>query len=229
MRRHRILLVDDERTVLQGLEKVLLAEGYEVATATDGEAGLAIAAVKNPDLVILDILMPGLNGFEVCQRLRMRNADVRILIVTALHKEMEKVRGLELGADDYVTKPVSLSELKARIKALLRRTGSFSLREDYRFGEVTIDPVGREVTKAGELIDLTAKEFDLLCYLVQHEGEALSRDRLLEEVWGHDQYPITRTVDIHILHLRRKLERDPSQPRYFLTLHGVGYKFVACD
>jgi len=222
-------VVDDERDILLVLEEMLLEEGYEVATAADGKAGLAIAAAKNPDLVILDILMPGLNGFVVCQRLRRRNPDVRILILSALNQEMKKVQGLEFGADDYLTKPFGFPELKARVKALLRRNGPADPREVSRFGEVTVDPVSREVTSAGRLIDFTVTEFDLLYYLIRHEGEALSRDRLLENVWGHGLYPSTRTVDTHILHLRKKLEPDPSQPRHFLTVHGVGYKFVTGD
>lgn len=228
MNRHRILIVEDERGILHEIEEALIEEGYDVTTAADGVAGLALAAAKKPHLVVLDIRLPGPSGFEVCQRIRQENLDARVLFLTALKEEADKIRGLELGGDDYMSKPFSMGELKARIKALLRRSGSSGGDPFLRFGEVDIDPVRREVTRDGRPVELTAMEFDLLFYLVKHEREALSRERLLDDVWGHERYPSHRTVDVHILHLRRKLEPDPSRPRHFLTLRGVGYKFTAC-
>lgn len=227
MRNPRVLIVDDDRDMVRGLEDNLTLEGYEVLTARDGQAGLETAKSERPDLVILDIMMPGMDGLEVCRRLRRQNPDVRILLLTAKGQESDKVLGLELGADDYVSKPFGLLELLARVKAQLRRAGASGRTGSYRFGEVAVDPVRREVVHSGEVVELTAKEFDLLVYMLEHPGEALSRDRLLEEIWGYEQYPTTRTVDNHILRLRKSLEPDPARPRYFLTLHGVGYKFVA--
>ncbi len=227
MRDPRVLIVDDDRDMVRGLEDNLTLEGYEVLTARDGQAGLETAESERPDLVILDILMPGMDGLEVCRRLRRQNAEVRILLLTAKGQESDKVIGLELGADDYVSKPFGLLELLARVKAQLRRARASGRTGPYRFGEIAVDPIRREVVRSGGAVELTAKEFDLLVYMLEHPGEALSRDRLLEEIWGYEQYPTTRTVDNHILRLRKSLEPDPAQPRYFVTLHGVGYKFVA--
>lgn len=227
MKRPRILVVDDDRDMLRGLQDNLALEGYEVITAADGETGLAAARAKKPDLVILDILMPGMDGLEACRRLRRQDTGVRILLLTAKGQETDKVLGLELGADDYVSKPFGLLELLARVKAQLRRAGPSGRPAEYRFGDVRVDPVRREVARAGRPVEMTAKEFDLLIYLLEHPGEALSRDHLLEHIWGYEEYPTTRTVDNHILRLRKKLEPDPAHPRHFLTLHGVGYKFVA--
>ncbi len=229
MTKARILVVDDDRDMVRGLDDNLTLEGYEVLTASDGETGLTAALSQKPDLVILDILMPGMDGLDVCRRLRRQNKDVRILLLTAKGQETDKVLGLELGADDYLSKPFGLLELLARVKAQLRRSGAASRAAGYRFGEVRVDPMRREVTRSGQLVEFTAKEFALLVYLLEHPGEALGRDHLLENIWGYEKYPTTRTVDNHILRLRKKLEPDPSNPRHFLTLHGVGYKFVAGD
>jgi len=225
----RILVVDDDQDMVRGLEDNLALEEYEVLTAADGETGLATALSQKPDLVILDIMMPGMDGLDVCRRLRRQNKDVRILLLTAKGQESDKVLGLELGADDYVSKPFGLLELLARVKAQLRRAGAAGKQITYQCGEMVVDTVRREVTRADRPVELTAKEFDLLAYLLEHTGEALSRDHLLENIWGYEKYPTTRTVDNHILRLRKKLESDPSNPRHFLTLHGVGYKFVAGD
>jgi two-component system alkaline phosphatase synthesis response regulator PhoP len=225
----RILVVDDDQDMVRGLEDNLALEEYEVLTAPDGETGLATALSQKPDLVILDIMMPGMDGLDVCRRLRRQNKDVRILLLTAKGQESDKVLGLELGADDYVSKPFGLLELLARVKAQLRRTSTAGRRAHYEFGEMVVDTVRREVTRADRLVELTAKEFDLLVYLLEHPGEALGRDHLLENIWGYEKYPTTRTVDNHILRLRKKLEPDPSHPRHFLTLHAVGYKFIAGD
>jgi two-component system alkaline phosphatase synthesis response regulator PhoP len=225
----RILVVDDDQDMVRGLEDNLALEEYEVLTAPDGETGLATALSQKPDLVILDIMMPGMDGLDVCRRLRRQNKDVRILLLTAKGQESDKVLGLELGADDYVSKPFGLLELLARVKAQLRRTEAAGRSVTYQFGEMVVDTVRREVTRADRLVELTAKEFDLLVYLLEHPGEALGRDHLLENIWGYEKYPTTRTVDNHILRLRKKLEPDPSHPRHFLTLHAVGYKFIAGD
>ncbi len=226
MNRPRILIVDDEVEFLEDLREYLGENGYEAVAATDGEAALSAARQQAPDLVILDVRMPGMSGLEVCRRLRQGNADLPVIFLSALHQDVDKVRGLETGGDDYIAKPFSAIELLARIKSLLRRAKPAEKKAPVRFGDVTLDPVRREVVRAGQPVSCTPKEFDLLCYLVEHDGEALSREHLLVAVWGHEVHPTTRTVDIHILHLRKKLEVEPSAPRHFLTVHGVGYKFV---
>ncbi len=226
MERSRILVVEDEPDIRHEVERALLQEGYQVGVAADGDAALALAAAKTPDLAILDILMPGLNGLEVCRRLREDNPAVRILFLTALGGEVDKVRGLDAGADDYLAKPFSMPELKARIRALLRRREPLGRGGAVRFADVRVVPKNREVTKAGAPVALTAKEFDLLWYLVQRPGEALSREDLLQEIWGLSDYYSTRTVDVHILRLRKKLEPDPENARHLLTVRGVGYKFL---
>ncbi|MFC1491574.1 response regulator transcription factor [Nitrospinota bacterium] len=227
MEKPTILVVDDERDFLRFMEDSLAKEGYETLTAPDGETGLAIAMAKNPDLLILDIFMPGLSGLEVLQRIREKNPRIRIILLTAAKEMLDKVRGLELGADDYVTKPFDFLELNARIRVLLRRPEAIRKETEFRFGEVAVNQIRREVTLKNCPVELTAKEFDLLLYFVEHEGESLSRDCLLDEVWGPEQFPTSRTIDVLVLHLRQKLEADPSTPQHFLTIRGFGYKFVA--
>ncbi len=222
----RILIVEDESDMLKGLQDNFEYEGYQVTAARDGEEALRRASADKPDLVILDVMLPKISGLEVCKRLRARSR-VPILMLTARGQELDKVAGLELGADDYVTKPFSIRELLARVKALLRRSdpGRQPI-ESYSFGSINVDFVTHRATRGGKPLEFSTKELDLLRYFILHRGETLSRDRLLEEVWGYENYPTTRTVDTHVMKVRQKVEEDPSHPRYILTLHGTGYKFV---
>ena len=222
----RILIVDDEPEIVRGLEDNLRFEGYQTAAATNGETALALALSDAPDLILLDIMMPRMSGWDVCRALRNKGIEVPVIMLTARGEEIDRVRGLELGADDYITKPFSLRELLARVRAVLRRPGPRDRFEEYRFGDVRIRPRVRQVFKAGQEIRLTRKEFDLLVFLVAHRGEVITRERLLDEVWGYEQFPTTRTVDTHILRLRKKFEADPDRPVWILTLHGHGYKFA---
>ena len=222
----KILLVDDETDVLEGLVEYLSRKGYDVATATDGQAALDSVRSRPPDLVILDVRMPGMDGIEVCRRLRKMSPEVRIIFLSALQQDVDKAKGLMMGGDDYVAKPFSTLELLARVKAVLRRNGGQEVPATFQFGDVVVDPLRREVIRADTPVELTAKEFDLVHFLVRHPREALSRDQLLESVWGQDQFPTTRTVDFHIFQLRKKLEKKSVDPKYFLTVRGVGYKFV---
>lgn len=223
----RILVVEDEPNMVAGLRDNFEFEGYEVLTARDGVEGLERALQESPDLVVLDVMMPRMSGLEVCRQLRAKRASIPIIMLTARGQEVDKVVGLELGADDYVTKPFSIRELLARVKAILRRTATLpKQQEEYAFGDIEVDLHRRRVLKAGKPLDISSKEFELLQYFIGHSGETLSRDRLLEEVWGYENYPTTRTVDTHLVRLRQKLEPDPEQPQYFLTVHGTGYRFV---
>ena len=222
----RILIVDDEPEIVRGLEDNLRFEGYQTASATNGQDALALAQSDAPDLILLDIMMPRMSGWDVCRALREKGIEAPIIMLTARGEEVDRVRGLELGADDYVTKPFSLRELLARVRAVLRRPGPRNRFEEFTFGNVRIRPRVRQVFKAGEEIRLTRKEFDLLVFLVAHRGEVLTRERLLDEVWGYERFPTTRTVDTHILRLRKKFEADADQPVWILTLHGHGYKFA---
>jgi DNA-binding response OmpR family regulator len=222
----RILIVDDEPQMVRGLEDNLRFEGYQTLSASDGKRGLTLALTEAPDLILLDIMMPCMSGWDVCRGLRDRGLDIPVIMLTARGEEADRVLGLELGADDYVTKPFSLRELLARIRAVLRRPGPRQKFEEFAFGDARLHLRGRQAFKAGKEIRLTRKEFDLLRYLVEHRGEVITRDRLLDEVWGFDQYPTTRTVDTHILRLRQKFEKDPEHPQFILTAHGQGYRFA---
>jgi len=222
----RILIVDDEPEMVRGLEDNLRFEGYQTLSAGDGKGGLALALTEAPDLVLLDIMMPGMSGWDVCRELRQKGLDIPVIMLTARGEEVDRVLGLELGADDYVTKPFSLRELLARIRAVLRRPGPRQKFEEFAFGDVRLHLRARQAFKAGKEVRLTRKEFELLRYLGEHRGEVVTRDRLLDEVWGYDQYPTTRTVDTHILRLRQKFETDPEHPAYIVTAHGQGYRFV---
>lgn len=213
--------------MVAGLRDNFEFEGYEVLTARDGVEGLERALQESPDLVVLDVMMPRMSGLEVCRQLRAKRASIPIIMLTARGQEVDKVVGLELGADDYVTKPFSIRELLARVKAILRRSAAVpKQKEQHSFGDIEVDLHRRRVLKAGKALDVSSKEFELLQYFICHSGETLSRDRLLEEVWGYENYPTTRTVDTHLVRLRQKLEPDPEQPQYFLTVHGTGYRFV---
>ena len=223
----KILIVEDEPAMVAGLRDNFEYEGYEVISAEDGVSGLERALADSPDLVVLDVMMPRMSGLDVCKQLKAKRPAVPIIMLTARGQEIDKVVGLELGADDYVTKPFSIRELMARVKAVLRRAStSAAAAEVYRFSDVEVNVRSNEVRRNGELVDLSSKEFALLSYFISHPVETLSRDRLLDAVWGYENYPNTRTVDTHIVHLRQKLEPNPEEPRFILTVHGSGYKFV---
>jgi DNA-binding response OmpR family regulator len=223
----RILIVEDEPAMVAGLRDNFEYEGYDVISAADGAEGLERALADNPDLVVLDVMMPRMSGLDVCKQLKTQRPSLPIIMLTARGQEIDKVVGLELGADDYVTKPFSIRELMARVKAVLRRVAVHgTTAEVYRFSDVEVNVRSNEVLRAGAAVDLSAKEFALLAYFVAHPAETLTRDRLLDAVWGYENYPNTRTVDTHIVHLRQKLEPNPEEPRFILTVHGSGYKFV---
>lgn len=220
-----ILVVEDSEDLAFGLRKNLEFEGYEVLVAGDGKTGLELATQKQPDLIILDLTLPELDGLEVLEHLRSAGNKVPVLVLTARHEEIDKVRGLKLGADDYVTKPFGLMELLARVEALLRRTTVLEAQHLIQIGEVQIDVDARTVTKSGERVDLAPRELDLLLALIEHQGKVVSRQELLSDVWGHSGQVVTRTVDTHIAELRRKLEPDPAKPRYIQTARKAGYRF----
>jgi two-component system alkaline phosphatase synthesis response regulator PhoP len=223
----KILVIEDEPNMASGLRDNFEYEGYEVITAADGVSGLERALADSPDLVLLDVMMPRMSGLEVCKQLKAKRASLPIIMLTARGQEVDKVVGLELGADDYVTKPFSIRELLARVKAVLRRAQTLPRQFDrYSFGIVEVDLRACRVTRESASVELSGTEFELLKYFIAHPGDTLSRERLLADVWGYSAFTSTRTVDTHLMHLRQKLELDPEQPQYFLTVHGIGYKFV---
>ncbi len=225
----KILIVEDDDAMAVALSDGFSYEGYEVLTAGDGAAGLRSATDDAPDLVILDIMLPKMTGLDVCERLRSGGNDVPIIMLTARGQEIDKILGLKLGADDYVTKPFSFLELAARAEALLRRTSGAlgnTQVETYRFGSVIVDFRRHEAHKDGHTLSLTPREFRLLEFFVRHRGEVIARDQLLDAVWGYDTIPFTRTVDTHIGKLRKKIEDSPSDPRHIVTVHRLGYKFT---
>jgi len=226
--RPRVLVVEDEAGLRLTLSDRLTSEGYAVETASDGEVGLASAATGAYDLIVLDVMLPRVNGFDVCRQVRQRGVATPILMLTARGQVVDKVVGLKLGADDYLTKPFETIELMARLEALLRRrpAGPSPGGDTYRFGDVVVDVRRAEVTRGGRQVDLSAREFKLLRHFIEHRGATLSRDELLAEVWGYDEMPLTRTVDVHVAGLRQKLEANPKLPEYILTVHGLGYKFA---
>lgn len=210
------------------LEDDLGLEGYEVAAAKDGLQGLSMAKENGYDMIILDIMLPKMDGFEVCRQLREAGVGTPILMLTAKSQEIDKVLGLELGADDYVTKPFSPRELLARIKAILRRVkGAPKQLDVYRFGDVEIDFKKYEATKSGQPVHLTAREFSVIGFLIEHEGQVVDRSAILDGVWGEDVYVLPKTVDTHVGHLRKKLEKDPANPVHIIGVRDVGYKFMA--
>jgi two-component system alkaline phosphatase synthesis response regulator PhoP len=221
-----ILVVEDNVDLANGLELNLKKEGYKVLKAETGEAGMKIAIRDTPDLIILDIMLPGMSGLDVCRELRQKSIGIPIIMLTAKGDELDRVLGLELGADDYVTKPFGLRELLARIRVCLRRQPLQAQMPKYHFGNVEIDFEKYEVMVGNRQAQLTQREFELLRFLIRNRDKVLSRDRLLDEVWGYTLYPTTRTVDTHILNLRKKIEEDPASPRYILSVYGGGYKFV---
>ncbi len=223
----RILIIEDDPAIQRGLSDALTAEHFDVHVNGNGTDGLKTAQQKKLDLIILDIMLPGMNGFEICRELRAKGTDIPILMLTGKGEEMDKVLGLELGADDYLTKPFSIRELVARVKALLRRQSHVDQTlEEVSFGEIHIDFVKQEATRGAKPLHLTSREFALLKFMVAREGEVISRSTLLDEVWGYEQTPTTRTVDNFILSLRKKIEKTPSKPKHLLTVHTSGYKFV---
>jgi two-component system alkaline phosphatase synthesis response regulator PhoP len=226
---HRILLVEDEQGLCLTLSDRLHKEGYDVEVASDGETGFNRAANEDFDLIILDLMLPKKSGFDVCRDLRQLGLATPIFMLTARDQTLDKVLGLKIGADDYLTKPFEMLELLARIEALLRRTTKLLMGSapTYHFGSIRVDSRRREVTRQGKIVTLSAKEFQLLSYLIENRAEVLTRERLLQEVWDYSSAPYTRTVDVHIAWLRQKLEDDPKQPQWIVTVHGVGYKFTA--
>jgi two-component system, OmpR family, alkaline phosphatase synthesis response regulator PhoP len=223
----RVLIVEDEAGLRLTLSDRLGSEGYSVETASDGEAGLASATSGGYDLIVLDVMLPRMNGFDVCRGIRQRGVTTPILMLTARGQVVDKVIGLKLGADDYLTKPFETIELMARLEALLRRraSGAQPGGDVYRFGEVLVDMRRMEVTRGGRAVDLSAREFKLLRHLIEHRGATISREALLSDVWGYDETPLTRTVDVHVAGLRQKVD-NPKSPEYIVTVHGLGYKFV---
>ena len=231
-----VLVVEDDQTLLGVLEYNLSKEGYEVIAVGDGEEALEAARARQPDLIVLDIMLPKMDGFEVCRILR-KESTASILMLTAKSEEIDKVVGLEIGADDYVTKPFSMRELLARVKAMLRRAEMVNERvvqaageespSPMRAGDLEVDLARHRVSLGGSALDLSPKEFDLLAFLVSNRGHVFSRDDLLERVWGYDYAGGTRTVDVHVRWLRRKIEADPARPTRLLTVRSVGYKYEA--
>ncbi len=223
----KILIIEDEESILMALTDDLALEGYEVASARDGLQGLSMAKEKGHDLVILDIMLPKMDGFEVCKQLRQAGVGTPILMLTAKSQEIDKVLGLELGADDYVTKPFSPRELLARVKAILRRVKATQEEFDiYNFGDVEIDFKKYEVKKKGQPVYLTTLEFSLIGFLIKHKDQVLDRSAILDGVWGEDVYVLPKTVDTHIGHLRKKIEDDPANPKHIIGVRGIGYKFT---
>lgn len=225
MASERILLIEDDPAIVAGLELNLALDGYEVVTASDGETGLQLVDDATPDVVLLDIMLPGMNGLEVLQRIRRRDADLPVLILTARGEEADKVLGLQVGADDYISKPFSLAELRARVSASLRRKRLQAEPQPVTaFGDVEVDLDRRWVRRAGEAVPMTAREFDVLTYFLRHPARVVSRKTLLHAVWKIE-FLSQRTIDNFIARLRAKIEPDPERPRFFLTVRGVGYRF----
>jgi len=226
-RKYRIAVIDDDESVRRSIVLNLELEGFEVVTAGDGEEGLRVILEKSPDLAVLDVMMPRKDGLQTCKDLRKEGNATPIILLTARDQEVDKVLGLELGADDYLTKPFGMRELVARIRALLRRTVKVTEVEKIHFDDVVIDFKAYRAERNQAPLELSAREYRLLAYLVAKSGSVVTRDELLDEVWGYNSYPSTRTVDNHIARLRQKIERDVNCPKHILTVHGVGYKFVA--
>jgi len=227
MTRRRLLLVEDEPGLVMTLTDRLAAEGYEVESAVDARSGLEAASTGPFDAILMDVMLPGGNGFDICKTLRQQGVQTPVLMLTARGQVVDRVVGLKLGADDYLVKPFEMAELLARIEALLRRVPSVQMHDTAQFGDVMVDFRKAEVSKAGQRLDLSAREFKLLRYFLEHRGATLSRDELLNEVWGYNSMPSTRTVDVHVAWLRQKLEDNPRHPQYITTIHGLGYKFIA--
>jgi DNA-binding response OmpR family regulator len=223
----RILIIEDEPDLALGLRNNLEYEGCEVITARDGAEGLRLACQERPDLILLDIMLPRLSGLDVCRQVRGKGIQTPIIMLTARGHEIDKVIGLEIGADDYVTKPFGIRELLARVHVQLRRQSKQATEEGvYRFGEIELDFIKHQAFKKGKPLELSAREFEILKYFIARRGETITRDQLLDEVWGYDNFPLTRTVDNHIARLRQKIEDNPAEPQYIITAHRIGYKFI---
>jgi len=224
----RILLIEDEPGLVLTLTDRLSSEGYDVESALDGPTGLARATTEKWDLILLDVMLPGMNGFDVVKEMRQKKVTAPVIMLTARGQVVDKVLGLKLGADDYLTKPFETIELLARIEAQIRRAAAASTpgAPSYQFGDISMDVRKAEVRKAGKIIDLSAREFLLLKYFVEHREATLTRDELLNDAWGYHSMPSTRTVDVHVAWLRQKIEPDVKHPQYIITVHGMGYKFI---
>jgi two-component system, OmpR family, alkaline phosphatase synthesis response regulator PhoP len=227
MAEEKILVVDDEENILELIRFNLENNGYEVITAANGIDAVKLAKSENPQLVLLDLMLPGMDGYDVCKEIRMDKslAGIPIIMITAKGEELDKILGLELGADDYITKPFSIREMLARVKAVLRRTTTQFTDKAYRFGSISVDFQRHEVLRNDEKIDLTLKEFELLEILIKNKGRVMTRDFLLDKIWGYEYIGETRTVDVHIRHLRQKVEEDDKNPKYIETIRGIGYRF----
>ena len=223
-----ILLVEDDESILFGLQDILEGQGYQISTASNGIDGLKLATENSIDLLILDIMLPGLNGLEICKKVKKEKLMLPIIMLTAKSSEIDKISGLDYGADDYITKPFSLSELLARIRAILRRVyPEKNILRHYSFGNVEIDFTKMEVSVNNAEIKLTKKQFAILEYFIHNEGEVVHRHDLLNNIWGYDKTPSTRTVDTFILEIRKKIEKNPSRPKHIISISGVGYKFIS--
>jgi DNA-binding response OmpR family regulator len=223
----KVLIVEDDEAMSVALCDGFQYEGYAVALAKDGEAGLRLATAERPDLILLDVMLPKMNGLDVCKQLRSGGNGVPIIMLTARGQEIDKVLGLKLGADDYITKPFGFMELLARAEAVLRRSsGQAAPLAVCRFGDVEVDFKRHEASKGGRAIELSPREFELVAFFVQHRGEVVTRETLLDAVWGYNSIPLTRTVDMHIAKLRKKVEDNPADPRHIVTVHRLGYKFT---
>lgn len=226
-----ILLIEDDLSILRGLKDNLEYEGHTVFTETNGEKGLQLALNKKSNLILLDIMLPGMNGYEICRRLKKEKPELPIIMITARGSEMDKVSGLDIGADDYVTKPFSIPELMARIRSVLRRgaVGPGIIPDEYCFGNIKLDFKKLKAFRDNQEIKLSSKEFAILEYFIRHEGEAVHRNDLLNEVWGYEALPTTRTIDNFILDLRKKLEENPSKPRHIESVRDIGYRFSSLN
>lgn len=225
----KILIVEDDPSIRMGLEECFRAEHYDIASVDDGDQGFTVAKDNQHDLIILDLMLPGKNGFDICRELRSLDIKTPIIILTSKKEETDKVLGLEIGADDYITKPFSIRELQARVRALLRRASDNMNSElsEYSFGNIYINFKSHEVIKGKEQVKISSTELNILKYLIEHKDEVISRDKLLNEAWGYNTIPTTRTVDNYILSLRKIIEDNPAQPVHIITIHKAGYKFVS--
>ncbi len=223
----KILIVEDQPDMANGLAINLRKEGYTILKAATGEEALKLTTQEYPDLIILDVMLPGISGLDVCRELRNKSIEIPIIMLTAKAEEIDRVVGLELGADDYMTKPFSLRELLARVRVRLRRQAPpKEALPRYRFGKVELDFENYSATVRDDPVELTQREFEILRLLIRNRGDVVTREKLLNEVWGYEDYPTTRTVDMHILKLRKKLEEDPSNPKYIVSVYGGGYRFL---
>lgn len=221
-----ILVIEDDISILRGLKDNLEYEGYTVMTETNGKKGLDLALLEKNDLILLDIMLPGINGHEICRRVKKEKPELPVIMITARGSEMDKVSGLDIGADDYVTKPFSIPELMARIRAVFRRSAEVeNISKHYAFGGIELDFREYRAFRDQKEISLTSREFAIMEYFIKHQGEVVHRHDLLNEVWGYDAMPTTRTVDNFVLDLRKKLEQDPSNPKYIISIRGIGYRF----